>query len=57
MVTEARRVLSKMAVKSKSEKALGGASGSVATRRKALLKDLWDSIVLAGNALGGGLTA
>ena len=57
MVNEARRVLSKMAVMSKSENALGGASGSVATKRKALLKDLWDSIVLAGNALGGGLTA
>lgn len=57
MANEARRVLSKLAVMSKSENALGGASGSVATRRKALLKDLWDSIVLAGNALGGGLTA
>ena len=56
-VDEARRVLSKMATMCKSENALGGTSGSVAMRRKALLKDLWDSIVLAGNALGGGLTA
>lgn len=57
MHSEARRILSKMAAMCKSESALGGTSGTVAMRRKALLKELWDAIVRAGNALGGGLQA
>jgi len=55
--SEARRILSKMATMCKSESALGGTTGTVAQRRKALLKELWDAIVRAGNALGGGLQA
>jgi hypothetical protein len=50
---EARRALSKMASMCKSEGALGGVAGSVAMRRKTLLKEIWDAVVKASNSLGG----
>eukprot|EP00540_Astrosyne_radiata_P023196 CAMPEP_0116824502 /NCGR_PEP_ID=MMETSP0418-20121206/1435_1 /TAXON_ID=1158023 /ORGANISM="Astrosyne radiata, Strain 13vi08-1A" /LENGTH=184 /DNA_ID=CAMNT_0004452885 /DNA_START=107 /DNA_END=658 /DNA_ORIENTATION=- len=44
--------LQKLAGMCKGESLLMGASGTVANRKKALLKEIWDTIVKALNAMG-----
>ena len=55
MKNEAIIALSKIAAFCKSENAVGGITGTVVSRRKALLKDIWDACLQANMALGGAL--
>jgi len=52
---EASITLAKIAALCKSENAVGGISGVAASKRKALLKEIWDTCVQANTALGGAM--
>jgi len=52
---EAIITLSKIASQCKSENAAGGISGVAASRRKALLKEIWETCLQANTALGGAM--
>eukprot|EP00585_Thalassiosira_rotula_P019673 CAMPEP_0196195246 /NCGR_PEP_ID=MMETSP0912-20130531/473_1 /TAXON_ID=49265 /ORGANISM="Thalassiosira rotula, Strain GSO102" /LENGTH=371 /DNA_ID=CAMNT_0041467699 /DNA_START=119 /DNA_END=1234 /DNA_ORIENTATION=- len=52
---EASITLSKIAALCKSENAVGGVSGVAASKRKILLKEIWDTCVHANTALGGAM--
>jgi hypothetical protein len=52
---ECAMALQKLASLCKSESGMAGVGGSVANRRKALLKEIWDALVKALNAMGSGV--
>ncbi|KAL7541896.1 hypothetical protein ACHAWF_007043, partial [Thalassiosira exigua] len=55
MRNEASITLSKIAALCKNENAVGGVSGIAASRRKAILKEIWECCVQANTALGGAM--
>jgi len=52
---EARIALSKIAAICKGDMNSSGLSGSAAQRRRAVLKDIWDTLVRVNASLGGGI--
>lgn len=52
---ECSMALQKLASLCKSESGMAGVGGVVANRRKALLKEIWDALVKALNAMGSGV--